>query len=202
MAWGNVSPSNTNRYWAHVFMAFVVVVWVCYVFFAELRVYIRIRQDYLTSPEHRLKASATTVLVNSIPRKWLTEEALMGLYDVFPGGIRNIWINRNYDELLDKVHYRDTIVRQLELAETKLIQKCKKAQLKEAEREEMCIARKARAKQLIKEDKQLPQKAADGKADRMAHERGVSSGVPHQVRHTIEEAVGEEEASPGDAALA
>jgi hypothetical protein len=67
VAWGNVSPSHTNRYWAHLVLAIVVVVWVCYVFFAELKVYIRVRQDYLTSPEHRLKASATTVLVGAIP---------------------------------------------------------------------------------------------------------------------------------------
>lgn len=181
-------------------MAIVVVVWVCYVFFAELRVYIRVRQDYLTSPEHRLKASATTVLVSAIPRKWLTETALMGLYDVFPGGIRNIWINRNYDELLNKVHYRDTVVRQLELAETKLIQKCKKAQLKRAKREEKRIAKETGAKQLTKEEKQQRQRAADGEADRMAHEGGVSSGDPHQVRHTVEDVVDEEEANLGDPA--
>ena len=198
MAWGNVSPSHTNRYWAHLVLAIVVVVWVCYVFFAELKVYIRIRQDYLTSAEHRLRASATTVLVSSIPRKWLTEKALMGLYDVFPGGIRNIWINRKYDELSNKVHYRDAIRRQLELAETKLIRKCKMVQLKKAEQEEKKMAKKTGAKQLTKEEKEQRQKAADGEADRMAHEGGVSSGDPHQVRHTVEDAVDEEEANSGE----
>ena len=198
VAWGNVSPKHTDRYWAHLVLAIVVVVWVCYVFFAELKVYIRVRQDYLTSAEHRLKASATTVLVNSIPRKWLTEKALMGLYDVFPGGIRNIWINRNYDELSNKVHYRDAIRRQLELAETKLIRKCKMVQLKKAKQEEKKMARKTGAKQLTKEEKEQRQKAADREADRMAHEGGVSSGDPHQVRHTVEDAVDEEEANPGE----
>jgi hypothetical protein len=198
VAWGNVSPSKTNRYWAHLVLAIVVVVWVCYVFFAELKVYIRVRQDYLTSPEHRLRASATTVLVSTIPKKWLTEKALMGLYDVFPGGIRNIWINRNYDELSNKVHYRDTIRRQLELAETKLIQKCKLVQLKKVKKEEKKIAKKIGAKQLTKEEKAQRQKVADGEADRMAHEGGVSSGDPHQVRHTVEDAVDEEEANPGE----
>jgi calcium permeable stress-gated cation channel len=193
VAWGNVSPSHTSRYWAHLVLAIVVVVWVCYVFFAELKVYIRVRQDYLTSPEHRLKASATTVLVGAIPKKWLTEKALMGLYDVFPGGIRNIWINRNYDELLNKVHYRDAVRGQLELAETQLIQKCKLVQMKKAAQEERKIARKTGAKQLTKEEREQRQKAADGEADRMAHEGGVSSGDPHQVQHNVEDAVEEEE---------
>ncbi len=198
VAWGNVSPAHTNRYWAHLVMAIVVVVWVCYVFFAELKVYIRVRQDYLTSPEHRLKASATTVLVGSIPKKWLTEKALMGLYDVFPGGIRNIWINRNFDELLNKVHDRDAVRGQLELAETKLIQKCKMVQMKKAAREEKKIAKKTGAKQLTKEEREQRQKAADEEADRVAREGGVSSGDPHQVRHTVEDAVEEEEATPGE----
>jgi calcium permeable stress-gated cation channel len=155
-----------------------------------------VRQDYLTSAEHRLKASATTVLVSAIPKRWLSEKALMGLYDVFPGGIRNIWINRNYDELLKKVHERDEIVKKLEKAETQLIQKCKKVQLKQAERDEKNLARKSGAKSLTKEERAQKQKIADGEASRMAQGDGISSGDPHQVRHTVEDAVDEEDANP------
>lgn len=126
LAWGNVRPTHTHRYWAHLILAILVIVWVCGVFFSELRVYIKVRQDYLTSAEHRLRASATTVLVSAIPSKWLTHEALAGLYDVFPGGIRNIWINRNFDELLEKIHQRDKLFLQLEGAETELIRLAKK----------------------------------------------------------------------------
>lgn len=94
LAWTNVSHKSTRRYWAHLVMAVSVVVLFCYMFYHELRAYIRLRQAYLTSPQHRLRASATTVLVSSIPRKYLTVEALVRLYDVFPGGVRNVWINR------------------------------------------------------------------------------------------------------------
>lgn len=94
LAWTNIAPEDTHRYWAHLLLAVGVVVVFCYMFYYELRAYIRLRQAYLTSPRHRLRASATTVLVSSIPKKWLTAEALVGLYDVFPGGIRNVWINR------------------------------------------------------------------------------------------------------------
>ena len=107
LAWGNVRPTNTNRYWAHWLLALGLIAWICYVSYDELKNYIRMRQAYMTSPQHRLRASATTVLVSSIPAKWCTVEALDGLYDVFPGGLRNIWINRNFDELSDKVKKRD-----------------------------------------------------------------------------------------------
>lgn len=55
-AWANIKPENTNRYWVHLTFALLVIIWVCGVFFAELRVFVKVRQDYLTSAEHRLRA--------------------------------------------------------------------------------------------------------------------------------------------------
>lgn len=191
LAWVNVSPKKNNRYWAHLVLGVVVVVYTCYIFFDELRGYIRLRQAYLTSPQHRLRASATTVLVSGIPRKWCTFEALDGLYDVFPGGVRNIWINRNYDELNDKVKERDKIARTLEGAETALIQSVKKAYLKQAKAE----ARKSKAK--VPKELQLEQKkAADNKGVAMAAAPGLSSGNPHQVLHTLDDALSDRSGLP------
>ena len=177
LAWGNVK--HTSRYWAHFILAILVIGYTCYVFFDELRGFVRLRQAYLTSAEHRLRASATTVLVSSIPAKWCTFEALDGLYDVFPGGIRNIWINRNFDALNDKVKQRDSIAKALESAETSLIRN----------------ARKSHLKQLKKEAKKSGNKSSDEKKGnrmdeqgaRMANSGGISSGNPHQVHHTVEE---------------
>jgi hypothetical protein len=180
VAWSNVAPKNVNRYWAHLVLAVIVVLWVCGVFFAELRVYIRVRQDYLTSAEHRLRASATTVLVSAIPEKWLTITALEGLYDVFPGGIRNIWINRNYDKLLEKVHAREAILYKLEDAETNLIKACKKAQLKQKKKDD---------KKISKEEKERQDAEADAEAKRLAEGQGVSSGDPQDTNRTVDEAV-------------
>jgi calcium permeable stress-gated cation channel len=188
LAFGNVRPDHTHRYWAHLILAILVIVWVCGVFFSELRVYIKVRQDYLTSAEHRLRASATTVLVSSIPQKWLTTEALAGLYDVFPGGIRNIWINRNFDELLDKIKQRDEIFKKLESAETNLIKDAKKAQKKQLEKDE-----KAKLKGASKEEKDQKMKREDREAEMRAQSGGVSSGDPHQVPHTVDGAIDEEE---------
>ncbi|KAF7585402.1 hypothetical protein BBP40_011023 [Aspergillus hancockii] len=178
LAWGNVTPENTDRYWGHLIMAVIAIVYVCAVFYDELRNYIRLRQAYLTSPQHRLRASATTVLVTAIPERWLTVEALDSLYDVFPGGIRNIWINRNFDDLNEKVKLRDALALKLESAETELIIKCKKAQLKQAK----AAAKKAgiKASTAGKEEQQ----ASDRKASQLAMDAGISSGNPHQA-HTL-----------------
>lgn len=133
----------------------------------------------MTSPQHRLRASATTVLVTAIPRKWLTYEALDGLYDVFPGGIRNIWINRNFDELNDKVQLRDSLAKKLESAETSLIRNAKKIHNEWLEKEA-----KASKKSHSKKDKKRLDDETDAAGVQMANQPGLSSGNPHQA-HTV-----------------
>lgn len=184
LAWGNIRPTKNHRYWAHLVLAVVVVVYTCFIFFDELQGYIRLRQAYLTSPQHRLRASATTVLVTAIPRKWCTYEALDGLYDVFPGGIRNIWINRNYDELNEKVKERNKIALKLEAAETTLIREAKKAHVKKVKADAKKDGRKPHEKKT--------EKAANREFDpnaALADGPGVSSGDPHQVHHNLDEAL-------------
>lgn len=171
LSWGNVRPENTTRYWGHLVMALIAIVYVCAVFFDELRGYIRLRQAYMTSPQHRLRASATTVLVTAIPQDWLSVEALDALYDVFPGGIRNIWINRNFDDLNEKVKQRDALALKLEAAETDLVVKCKKAQLKQAKKADKS------AKAIDSKTK----RETDGNAAQLAMDSGISSGNPHQA---------------------
>lgn len=184
LAWGNVRPDKNSRYWTHLVLAIFVVVYTCFIFFDELRGYIRLRQAYLTSPQHRLRASATTVLVTAIPPKWCTLAALNGLYDVFPGGIRNIWLNRNYDELNDKVKERNSIALKLESAETNLIRNAKKAYMKKTEAE-------AKKSNSGPKEKRLRQRGGGWDGSAMADSPGTSSGDPHQVYHTLDEALAE-----------
>ena len=191
LAWGNVSPDKNNRYWAHLVLAVGAVIYTCFVFFNELRGYVRLRQAYLTSPQHRLRASATTVLVTAIPAKWCTFEALNGLYDVFPGGIRNIWINRNFDELNEKVKRRQKLAHTLESAETSLIKNAKKSQLEGLRsRAKRVGGNEPRATALHKPNVSGEQGVS------MAQGDGISSGDPHQVRHTLDEALAESSNEP------
>lgn len=127
-AWGNVRPTHTHRYWAHLILAIVVIIWVCGVISKELRVYVEIRQACLTSAEHRVQASARTVLVSAVPDDWQTVEALRKLYDIFPGGTQRIRVNRRLDTLRDKVRLRDAVFAKLEAAETELVRKASEAE--------------------------------------------------------------------------
>ena len=184
--WQNIGKSKVNRLTAHLILAILVVIWICYIFFDELRKFIRLRHAYLTSPQHRLRASATTVLVNNIPRKWLSYEALDGLYDVFPGGVRNIWINRKFDDLERKIRRRNKIAKRLESAETDFIMKIKKSQMKAIERE-----RKKAGEKLTGAERKKQSMAIDRRAHEMANDIGLSSGNPHQVPRNLDEALSE-----------
>ncbi|KAF2014907.1 DUF221-domain-containing protein [Aaosphaeria arxii CBS 175.79] len=190
-AWPNVAvPSKVRRLWAHCILAVVVIVWVCYNAFQALRKFVRLRQTVLTTPEHRIRASATTILVQSIPRKWLTVAALDALYDVFPGGIKDIWINRNYDDLQEKVNRRTKIARALEAAETDLVIQCVKKHKKlEEKRLKEAGMKKSRAEKKQEED------AHNAQIAQAPLEEGVSSGNPHQIEQTLQQVLNDDSSS-------
>ncbi|KAM3511685.1 hypothetical protein MY11210_004642 [Beauveria gryllotalpidicola] len=186
LAWANIRPEHSGRYAAHLVLAILVVIWICAVFFFELKAYIKVRQDYLTSAEHRLRASATTVLLNSIPKKWLSEEALRGLLDVFPGGVRNVWLNRDMTKLLDKVNLRQQIHAALENAETELIKAAKTAQLKQQKRDEKRERKKMKLGALSKKEKAARSAKRDEEARELAHSgQGEGSGNDCNIPHTV-----------------
>ena len=140
LAWSNVSPEHTSRYWAHLILAVGVVIWVSFIFHEELKHYIFKRQEFLSSPSHRLKASSTTVLITDIPHELCTLEALTDLYDDFPGGLRRIWINRDFEPLVDKTKARNRFENLLEDAETNLIRKAIKQHRQEQKRQGKGVA--------------------------------------------------------------
>jgi hypothetical protein len=186
-SWPNVAvPKKVNRLWAHLVLAVCVVCWVCYNFYAALRKFVRLRQSILTMPEHRIRASATTILVQSIPRKWLTVAALDALYDVFPGGLKDIWINRDYDDLQDKVTRRIKIARALESAETKLIIDCNK---KHKEMEEKKAKEEGRQKS--RKEKKADEATQNQAIHEEATDQGGTSGNPHQIEQQLNEVLNE-----------
>jgi hypothetical protein len=171
VAWSNVSPEHTERYWAHLVLAVAVVIWVCYIFYHELKHYIVKRQEFLGSPSHRLKASSTTVLITDIPRTICTHEGLAEMYDGFPGGIRRIWLNRDFKPLVDKDKARKHFEDLLENAETNLIRK----------------AVKQHAKQQKKQNKSNAKPASPESDENVAHE--MSSNSEFQTIHRESQAL-------------
>ncbi|KAI4672886.1 uncharacterized protein J4E78_001389 [Alternaria triticimaculans] len=190
-AWPNVAfPNKRHRLWAHCIIAVSVVCWVCFNFYLALRQFVRLRQTVLTRPEHRIRASATTILVQSIPEKWLTVPALDALYDVFPGGIKDIWINRNYDDLMDKVNDRTKIARSLEAAETNLIITCTKKHKKMEEK-----AAKEAGKKKSKAEKKHDEAMQNHAINQETHEQGVDAGNPHEIEQQLQKVLAESASS-------
>ncbi|KAL2784465.1 late exocytosis, associated with Golgi transport-domain-containing protein [Aspergillus keveii] len=72
LAWGNIRPENSNRYWAHFSMAVVTVAWVCFNFALECRHYIttqRRRMAPLVEPAPAMpSAPRCTELKTASPR--------------------------------------------------------------------------------------------------------------------------------------
>ncbi|KAF2451926.1 DUF221-domain-containing protein [Karstenula rhodostoma CBS 690.94] len=190
-AWPNVGvQSKRHRLWAHAVLAVCVVIWVCYNFYRAMRKFVRLRQTILTLPEHRIRASATTILVQSIPRKWLTMAALDALYDVFPGGIKEVWINRDYDELSEKVKKRVKIARGLENAEVNLIIECTKKHKKMEEKKA-----KQEGKKKSKKEKKAEEDTQNHAIHHETQEYGLSVNNPHQIEQTLQDVLKEDSSS-------
>lgn len=56
--------------------------------------FITTRQHHLVAPAHVASVQASTVLITGIPTKYLSESALLKLYNHLPGGVKKIWLNR------------------------------------------------------------------------------------------------------------
>ena len=130
LSWQNVAPNQTNRYWAHLVCAVLAISWTLFRIYCEKLNFIDVRQRYLTSPEHRLKASAKTVLITNIPSEYRSKEALETLYDVFVDNDDhsrlNAWVNRDYGSLRVLVARRRSLRHALEKEELRILRQVNK----------------------------------------------------------------------------
>lgn len=118
----NIAPGQVaSKLWTHWALGVLVVVWVCYVVHCEALAFVEAKQEYARSQHYRSQSRATTILVGNIPEAFLTEDKLRDAFDVFPGGVRDVYINRNDSNLTAKLAAREKLVTALETAQTKLI---------------------------------------------------------------------------------
>jgi calcium permeable stress-gated cation channel len=68
--------------------------WIYYNIKYEMRHFITTRQRHLVEPAHAASVQANTLLITGIPIKYLSENALMKLFNHLPGGVKKVWINR------------------------------------------------------------------------------------------------------------
>lgn len=124
-SWANIGLDHTAFYWAHLLMALLMIVLICYTIYVELLFYAHVRNSYLVSPAHRLSEAANTILVTDIPEEDLP--VLEDVYGIFPGGVHSVWINRDFSALSKKIQERKTLGTTLEAAETSLISSATKS---------------------------------------------------------------------------
>ncbi|CAG8721996.1 22968_t:CDS:2 [Dentiscutata erythropus] len=127
---GNVK--DKERLYAHVIVCYLFTAAILYMMYNEYYTYIRLRNEYLTTPEHRVSARATTILVLGIPPELNNPEDLKSLFGVFPGGVKRIWINRDPANLVNLTTKRLKTINKLEQAETIFLEKSLKYVVKDS----------------------------------------------------------------------
>ncbi|GAA99523.1 uncharacterized protein L969DRAFT_93981 [Mixia osmundae IAM 14324] len=120
LTFGNIGLGAQNRYAAHLIILYIITFWIFYLIKQELAAFIPLRQEFLTSADHKRLAMSRTVLLTGIPNEMLTVEKLTQVCSYLPGGVKQIWINRDLKELPDFYDRRQKACQKLEAAETKL----------------------------------------------------------------------------------
>ncbi|KAI1386334.1 DUF221-domain-containing protein [Hypoxylon trugodes] len=110
--------TESNRYYVHVFMAWIFYGFVMYMILRESIFYINLRQAFLLSPFYANRISSRTVLFIAVPDEYLDEARLR---KVFGDSVKHVWIAGDTEKLDDLVKERDKVAMKLEKAEVKLL---------------------------------------------------------------------------------
>ncbi|ORZ24938.1 hypothetical protein BCR41DRAFT_284046, partial [Lobosporangium transversale] len=112
---------DQKRLWAHAILTALFCGATLTMGIHSIRHYINRRQNYLMSERHTQSLQATTILVCGIPRHECNIETLYKMFNVFPGGVKRIWIAYAAPELHKEITKRISTTNKLEAAECKLL---------------------------------------------------------------------------------
>ncbi|ETS64914.1 hypothetical protein PaG_00889 [Moesziomyces aphidis] len=115
------SSQQQKRLVAPLLVQYIFTFWLLWNIRSRMSKFIKLRQQFLVSPQHANSAQARTVLITGIPNELLSEKKLRAIYSQLPGGVAKIWLNRNLKELPDLFDEREKWCNKLEGAETSLI---------------------------------------------------------------------------------
>jgi hypothetical protein len=113
LGWSNVDLDHTDRYWGHLLLSFCLIAYVCWIIWNELRSYVQIRQAARSS-------ALRTVLIDSIPDSWASEQKLRERLACF-GEVVTVSFNRDFSVLRQKIRRREQTTRLLEKVATRSI---------------------------------------------------------------------------------
>lgn len=87
----NIANTNVRRLNAHFIMGLVTIGFFHWLIIYEFQSYVTIRQSYLLSQSHKESVTARTLLISNVPSYLQDHEVLKKLFEVVPGGIKDIW---------------------------------------------------------------------------------------------------------------
>ncbi|KAG9237312.1 hypothetical protein BJ875DRAFT_165028 [Amylocarpus encephaloides] len=127
LSFSNINDNGKNRYYAHVFIAWIFFSFVMLVITWETIYYINLRRAYLLAPFNAARISSRTVVFTDVPDEYLKRESLQKL---FGASMRRVWLSTDCKDLDDLLEERDKNAIKLEGAEIKLCQVANKRRLK------------------------------------------------------------------------
>lgn len=123
--------TQSSRYYAHTFMAWIFYGFVMYTILRESIFYVNLRQAFLLSPFYANRISSRTVLFVSVPDQYLDEARLR---KIFGDSVKHVWITGDTEKLDDLVKERDKVAMKLEKAEVKLLKLANAQRIKSAKK--------------------------------------------------------------------
>lgn len=128
LSYANVDQTTQSaRYYAHTFVAWLFLGFVMYLIMRECIYYINLRQAFLISPYYSNRVSSRTVLFTSVPDTILDERILR---KIFGPSVLHVWITGDVKKIDELVEARDKNAMKLEKAEVKLIKLANKERIK------------------------------------------------------------------------
>lgn len=95
----NISKSNVTKLNAHFVMGLLTIGLFHWLIIYEFQSFVTIRQSYLLSESHRSSIMARTLLIFNVPPYLQDKTILKDLFQLVPGGVRNIWHVYNFETI-------------------------------------------------------------------------------------------------------
>jgi hypothetical protein len=118
ISWANIDTLRIDLYWAYLAMIITTIAYACLIIYNEFFEYIRVRRKYLFSFHHDSSIYVNTILVIDILKENLFIQEFFDVYRNLSNEIRQVWINRNYQNLIKQVEERENVINTLESTKT------------------------------------------------------------------------------------
>ena len=119
----NISRSNVTRLNAHFVMGLLTIGVFHWLIIYEFQSFVTIRQSYLLSESHRNSIMARTLLIFNVPPYLQDKAVLKDLFQVVPGGVRNIWHIYDFENIDHQVQKARDALMYLEISQMVILSK-------------------------------------------------------------------------------